>query len=162
MSIINFEDYMHVGIIVENVEETLKKMQKIYKIDSYRINHFPPEDAKQEDVQLMYKGKRTWFTALFCFIKMGNSELELIQPLEGDSIWKDYLREKGEGIHHLKFEVDSINATMKAFKEQGIDCPQYGAAVGPNTGRIWAYFDTTKELGYVSEILNRQLGEVVD
>ncbi|OON96833.1 MAG: hypothetical protein ATN31_01715 [Candidatus Epulonipiscioides saccharophilum] len=162
MSIINFEEYMHVGIIVKNIEETIAKMEKIFKIDEYRINLFPPENVNKDDIQLMYKGKKTWFTARFCFMKMGNTELELIEPLEGDSLWRDYLNEHGEGIHHLKFEVESINDTMKAFKEIGIDCPQYGSAVGPNTGKIWAYFDTTKELGYVSEILNRKLWETID
>ncbi|ONI43327.1 hypothetical protein AN642_00520 [Epulopiscium sp. SCG-B10WGA-EpuloA2] len=161
MAIINFEDYMHVGIIVNNIEETLEKMQKIFKIDEYRINLFPPENVNKDDIQLMYKGEKTWFTARFCFIKMGNSELELIEPLEGNSVWRDFLNEKGEGIHHLKFEVESLKETMDAFKEIGVECPQYGSAVGPNTGKIWAYFDTTKELGYVSEILNKKLWETL-
>ncbi len=162
MAIIKFKDYMHVGIVVKNIEETLEEMQKIYEIDEYRINAFPPEDADREKVQLMYKDQKTWFTARFCFMKMGNTELELIEPVEGESVWKDFLAESGEGIHHLKFEVESINATMKSFKEMGVECMQYGSAVGPNTGKTWAYFDTRKQLGYISEILNTQVGEIVE
>ena len=87
--------------------------------------------------------------------------MELIEPGEGESIWWDFLKEKGEGIHHLKFEVDSINETMRFFLEQGIPCPQYGSAVGVNLGKTWAYFDTVPQLGYVVEVLNRQVGEQI-
>lgn len=159
---INMKDYMHVGIVVHNIEETLEKMSKIYELGAYRINAFPPENADRSEIQLMYKGQKTWFTARFCFMVIGNTELELIEPVDGESVWKDFLREKGEGIHHLKFEVESLNATMKAFKEMDVECMQYGSAVGPNAGKTWAYFDTTKELGYISEILNTQVGEIVE
>ena len=41
--------------------------------------------------------------------KMGPVELELIEPVEGESIWKEFLETKGEGIHHLCFFVDDID-----------------------------------------------------
>ncbi len=161
MNKIKFGDYLHVGVVVHNIEDALERMNKIYQIDEYRINPFPPEGANPDEVQLMYRGERTWFTARFCFIKMGDTELELIEPVEGESVWTEFLRDEKEGLHHLKFEVDSLNETMKLMKELGIPCMQYGSAVGPNAGKTWAYFDTRKELGYISEILNRQIGEIV-
>ncbi len=162
MKKLDFGTYMHVGAIVENIEETIAKMEKIFDIETYRITDFPPKDMAPEDIRLCYRGEKNFFTARFCFMKMGHSEIELIQPCEGDSLWKEFLRENGEGIHHLKYEVDSMVDTVAFFKEQGIECLQYGEAVGPNKGKIWAYFDTTKELGYVVEILNRELGEVIE
>ena len=162
MAVLDFNRYMHVGVIVNSVEETLKKMGKVYTLSDVRISPFPPEGTPKSEVQLMYKGQKTDFSAIFCFLKMGNSELELIEPVSGDSIWFDFLKEKGEGIHHLKFEVDSFNDTIKAFKEIGVECMQYGSAVGPNKGKTWGYFDTTEELGYVCEVLNTQIGEIIE
>lgn len=95
-------------------------------------------------------------------VYQGGRELELIEPVNGESVWKDFLKEKGEGIHHLKFEVESINETIREFQKMGVECTQYGSAVGPNAGKTWAYFDTVKQLGYVTEILNCRVGEVVE
>jgi catechol 2,3-dioxygenase-like lactoylglutathione lyase family enzyme len=158
---LSFQDFMHVGLIVKNIEQTLEKMENIFEIGPYKIIEFPPKEMKKDEIQLSYHGKSTWFTARFCFIKMGNTEIELIEPVEGDSIWKDFLAEKGEGIHHLKYEVDSLNDTIEFFKTLGVNCPQYGSAVGVNLGKTWAYFVTTVQLGYIVEILNRQKGEIV-
>ena len=161
MAKIEFGRYMHVGVVVRNSEDALAKMQNIFDLDSYNTVDFPPKEMKREDVQLYYHGKKNWFTARFCFVKMGNSELELIEPCEGESVWKDFLREKGEGVHHLKYEVDSLNETISYFREKGIECCQYGSAVGVNLGKTWAYFDTTEELGYTIEVLNTRIGEKV-
>jgi len=158
---IDFQKFIHVGIVVHSIERTLQQMHRFLTADQYRINAFPPEGASKDEVQLCYHGEKTWFTAKFCFIVMGDTELELIEPLEGDSVWKDFLREHGEGIHHLKFEVVSLNETIRAFRQQGVACTQYGSAVGPNAGKTWAYFDTVPQLGYVIEVLNSQRGEVI-
>lgn len=162
MEKIDLNSYLHVGVVVKNIEDALERMRRIEDFTEYNITDFPPKEMKPEDVQLYYHGEKKWFTARFCFIRMGNSEIELIEPVDGESVWKDFLREKGEGIHHLKYEVDSLNEAMAFFKSKGIDCPQYGSAVGKNLGKTWAYFDTTKELGYVVEVLNRQIGEQVN
>lgn len=161
MSKIDLNRYMHVGVVVENIEAALEKMQKVFNLEGYTITDFPPREMKKEDVQLFYRGKKNWFTARFCFIKMGHSEIELIEPVEGESVWRDFLNEKGEGVHHLKYEVDSLNEAIRYFKEKGIPCCQYGSAVGRNLGKTWAYFDTTRELGYVIEVLNTQVGEQI-
>ncbi len=162
MDKLSFDSFMHVGVVVHNIEAALEKMKTIFDIKTYNIVDFPPKEMKKEDVQLYYHGKKNWFTARFCFIPMGTTEIELIEPIEGESVWKDFLREKGEGIHHLKYEVESLNETMEYFRERNIECSQYGSAVGKNFGKTWAYFETTKELGYVIEVLNRQIGEVIE
>ena len=161
MELIDFNSFIHVGVIVNNIEDALDRMQKLFHVEQYNTVDFPPKEMKKEDVQLYYHGQKDWFTARFCFVKMGTTEIELIEPVEGNSVWKDFLSEHGEGIHHLKYEVESLNDTMAFFKEKGIECSQYGSAVGKNLGKTWAYFETQKELGYVIEVLNTQIGEVI-
>ena len=124
MDKLNLDTYMHVGIVVNSIEETLKKMETISVFQQPNIVDFPPKEMKKEDVQLFYHGQKNWFTAKFCFIQIGCTEVELIEPLEGDSVWKDFLRERGEGVHHLKYEVDSLNDTMAFFNSKGIECTQ--------------------------------------
>lgn len=159
---IDFGRFMHVGVVVHNIEAALERMQSICTLGEHKIIDFPPKEMKKEEIQLYYQGEKTWYSARFCFIKMGVTEIELIEPVDGPSVWKDFLRDHGEGIHHLKYEVDSLNESIRFFKSKGIACIQYGSAVGANLGKTWAYFDTTKELGYIIEALNTQLGELVE
>ena len=53
--------------------------------------------------------------------QMGPIQIELIEPVEGDSHWKRYLDTRGEGIHHFGFFVDDIDKEEAKVVEQGLD-----------------------------------------
>lgn len=54
------------------------------------------------------------------FFKIGESNIELVQPSELDSPLVKFLETKGPGIHHICFEVDDVEAEVKAFLEKGV------------------------------------------
>jgi len=53
------------------------------------------------------------------FLKIGESNIELVQPAEQDSPLVKFLETKGQGIHHICFEVDDVESEVKAFIEKG-------------------------------------------
>lgn len=53
------------------------------------------------------------------FFKIGESNIELVQPAEPDSPLVKFLEAKGQGIHHICFEVDDVEAEVKAYLEKG-------------------------------------------
>jgi len=53
------------------------------------------------------------------FFKIGESNIELVQPAEPDSPLVKFLETKGQGIHHICLEVDDIEAEVKTFLEKG-------------------------------------------
>jgi methylmalonyl-CoA/ethylmalonyl-CoA epimerase len=53
------------------------------------------------------------------FFKIGESNIELVQPAEPDSPLVKFLETKGPGIHHICFEVDDIETEVKAFLTKG-------------------------------------------
>jgi len=53
------------------------------------------------------------------FFKIGESNIELVQPSEPDSPLSKFLETRGQGIHHICFEVDDVEAELKAFLEKG-------------------------------------------
>jgi hypothetical protein len=71
------------------------------------------------------------------FIKFGPLTLELLQPLDDQSIWSKFIEEHGEGIHHLAFGVSDYDGTVKTFEERGH--PLLTAAVFD--GERWCYFE---------------------
>ena len=65
------------------------------------------------------------------FFPVGESEVELLEPTAADSPVAKFLEKKGEGIHHVAFQVDNIEAALIELKEKGIrlidETPRYGA-----------------------------------
>ncbi len=55
------------------------------------------------------------------FFKVGESKIELLAATREDSPIAKFLEKKGEGIHHIAFEVEDIKAEMKRLKEEGFN-----------------------------------------
>jgi hypothetical protein len=67
--------------------------------------HFGPADCT-------YRGRPADFVAHISLGYVGELQLELIQPVRGDSIYADFLRENGPGLHHACWEVDDLAAAL--------------------------------------------------
>jgi methylmalonyl-CoA/ethylmalonyl-CoA epimerase len=86
--------------------------------------------------------------------ELGGLEIELIQPLEGRSVYTEFLEEKGEGLHHLAFMVEDVDAEIADLEKTGFKVIQTGAM--PNTK--WAYLDTDEPSGMVIELCQAPKG----
>jgi methylmalonyl-CoA/ethylmalonyl-CoA epimerase len=85
------------------------------------------------------------------FTELGPIELELIQPLTGESIWADFLEEHGGGLHHIRFNVSEIEPVLEYLAGHGIEVTQIGSGLRPGTA--WANFDTESKIGFTIEVM---------
>lgn len=86
-----------------------------------------------------YRGAPADFTCDISLSYAGDVQLELIQPVAGESIYTEFLERGGPGLHHLCFETADIDATLRSAGEQGIEVVQRGDMAG---GSIrFAYLD---------------------
>jgi len=60
-----------------------------------------------------YHGEPAWSREKICHARVGGVEFELMQPVDGSSLYRDFLEEYGEGIHHLQFLVDDLDETVR-------------------------------------------------
>jgi catechol 2,3-dioxygenase-like lactoylglutathione lyase family enzyme len=79
---------------------------------------------------------------------MGGMGLELIQPLKGRSVYGEFLDKKGEGLHHLAFMVDDLDAEIADMEKRGFKVIQTGAF---GTAKF-AYFESEKPGGMFIEL----------
>jgi len=70
------------------------------------------------------------------FLKIGESNIELVQPAEPDSPLVKFLETKGQGIHHICLEVDDIEAEVKAFLEKGATMVDQNPRPGAHNTRV--------------------------
>lgn len=109
MSIVGID---HVAIAVDDLGKAIDTYRPLLE-EEPRIEEVPQQGVK---------------VAAF---DLGDSRLELIEPLDDDNAIANFLEENGEGIHHLALRTDSINDELKRAEEMGITCidsePREGA-----------------------------------
>lgn len=66
------------------------------------------------------------------FLKIGETRIELLEPLHNDSTVKKFIDKKGEGIHHIALEVDDINLRFTQLKEGGVQLIDKEIKLGAN------------------------------
>jgi len=103
----------HIGIAVANLEEAKKTFSKLLGTESY----------KEENVQS--EGVTT------AFFEVGGVKIELLQATDESSPIAKFIDKKGEGIHHIAFDVDSVEAKSVELTDSGFvvlnDQPKAGA-----------------------------------
>lgn len=95
----------HIGIIVNDIENSLKKYKDILGL----------EVAETEEVEVEKVTNRV------AFLPLGSINIELIQTNAISGIVADFLRERGEGIHHVAFEVSDLKKTFLELRAKGIN-----------------------------------------
>jgi methylmalonyl-CoA/ethylmalonyl-CoA epimerase len=121
----------HVGVAVESAEATAKLLSQTWAIGSPEVFDYEP---KKEELIV---GDQ--FKVRLVFIKFGAFPIELLEPLDDRSIWSKFIRERGEGIHHIALGVSNYDEMVSTMQEQGH--PLLVAAVF--NGCRWCYFDTS-------------------
>jgi methylmalonyl-CoA/ethylmalonyl-CoA epimerase len=149
-----FKGVFQVGLVVKDCMGTLKKYNDDYGIGPWNIYEMGPDSV----TDMIIRDKPETYAMRAAVAMVGDVMIELIEPLDDKSIYAEWLKEHGDGIHHILFDVDDPDKTVDFFKGKGI-----GTLQGGNNGAItYTYFDTIKELGLISEILKETGdGEVV-
>ena len=92
---------------------------------------------------ITYRGKKVVTHARLCAFAMGGVTLELIQPDETETSWKEFLDAHGEGVHHVAVVVEDLEGAYAAMAEQGIGLRQFGGAQWGS----YSFMDSEAQLG---------------
>ncbi len=120
----------HIGIVVKDLDKTTEFLSSICGLGPW----ITVEDSPHKD-DITIGGP---YRIKVAYAKLGPVVLELFQPLEGRSIWSQFLEASGEGIHHIGFEVSNWDEMVSKLQEEG------GRMVAGAVfaGRRWGYFET--------------------
>lgn len=134
-----------VGILVHDIEAASQAYADFFGIEKPGII----ETAPRESALTENRGEATEARAKLAFINMGSVQLELIQPDEYPSTWREYLDEHGEGPHHIAFVVEGMKEKVALLEGKGMPLLQKGEY----TGGRYAYIDTIPNLKVLIELL---------
>ena len=103
-----------------------------------------------EKSQAKYKGSPTKARAKLAFFKVGEGlDIELIEPDHEPSTWREDLNRKGEGVHHIAFQIKGMKEKVADLQKENMPLVQSGEY----TGGRYAYVDANRDLKVLIELL---------
>ncbi len=93
----------HLGMAVKNLEEARDFYRSVFKLES-------------SDPIIGGDG-----TLRVSMVKVGEVSIELLEPIGNEGVMAKYLEKRGEGFHHICYDVDDIDAAVTSLKESGMD-----------------------------------------
>jgi catechol 2,3-dioxygenase-like lactoylglutathione lyase family enzyme len=141
---------VQVGIVVPDLENTTGLLTKLFGVGPFRFVIWPD----RPEAKYYYRGKEEPIKISQAFVQLGAIEIELIQPLEGErNAYREFLEQKGGGIHHALFEVSDLEAVTSELAKAGVTVLQSGTGI--RQGTRWALLDTQALLGFFVELRHR-------
>lgn len=122
----------HLAIVVENIEDALPFWRDALGLPMAEIQNVPQEEVK------------------VAFLNSGESHVELVQPTSSESGIAKYLAKKGQGMHHVCFEVDDIVAALAQMKAKGVELINEEAR--ERDGRKYAFIHPKSTGGVLVEL----------
>lgn len=103
----------HIGIAVKNIDESNELFANLFGESKYKMEEVESEGVKTS------------------FFKVGENKIELLEATKNDSPIAKFIAKKGEGIHHIAFDVDDIESEIKRLTDRGFivlnENPKQGA-----------------------------------
>ena len=141
-----------VAIVVRDIEAAKKRWAAVLQSDLPNTIVTQPGDQ----VRMSFGGNPSNAQCKLAFFDLGGVQLELIEPMGGDSTWQEVLDRKGEGMHHIAFWTEDMADSVAGLKESGVNLVQRGDM---GDGQ-YAYFDGEEQLGCVVELLEHKRTEL--
>jgi len=138
-------NFFQIGIVVRSIDDTLNYYQKVFGFGPFEIRYVDYPTATYFGEKAGYRGKRAFFN-------LGPIQVELLELIDGQTIHEDFLRDKGEGLHHIGFSVENLEEAKEKAASRGLKVIQ--DYVRPD-GSGFAYLDSDRIGGVLFELIKR-------
>jgi methylmalonyl-CoA/ethylmalonyl-CoA epimerase len=128
----------HVAIVVRDLDAALRVYRDVLGLPLQRVEEVPAEKVK----------------VAFLPLPQGDGEVELVQPTADDTGIARFLEKRGEGMHHICFEVDDIQAAMADLAANGLQILEEKPRLG-SQGQKYVFIHPKTAHGVLIELYER-------
>jgi methylmalonyl-CoA/ethylmalonyl-CoA epimerase len=139
------------AIIVEDLDTAVKNYWDIFGIGPWYFYTYGKPLVKR----MSYHGRETEYKMRLALSNIGPLRIELIEAMEGETIYADFIKKHGYGFHHLGILVDDVKKKVSEAESRGIKMIQDGSGFGKEGDGHYAYLDTEDLLGVTLEFIQR-------
>lgn len=140
-----------VCIIVPDLDKAIRNFYHIFGIGPWHYYTYGKPLVKR----MTRNGKPADYKMKVGLSYFGKMRLELIEPLEGDTVYKDFVDKHGYGVHHIGILTDDMESSIAKASKAGIRMTMDGAGFGPDDDGHYAYLDTEDLIGTTLELIQR-------
>ncbi len=131
------EKIAHIGVAVKNIEEAEKFYAEVLKM--------PIHDREQlKEIKA-------------AFIPVGDTAIELLQSTVPEGVINKFIERRGEGIHHIAYEVDNIEKALEELKAKGVPLIDEKPRRGAHNSKV-AFLNPKGSYGVLIELVEPEKG----
>lgn len=132
----------HIGIAVRSIQKTLDFYRETLGLE---LAHTEAEPEQR---------------VLVAFLPAGEAEVELLEPIDEEGPVARFLAQRGEGVHHICFEVEDIEKVLEVLSQQGVELIDPVPRIGTGGKRI-AFIHPRSTSGVLIELYEKHPDEMV-
>ena len=137
--------------VVRDLEESVEEYHRRFGVAPWHFYTYGPPLVKRAT----YRGEPSSYRMRVALSYFGPTRVEFIEPLEGPSIYHEFIESHGYGVQHLGVLVDDMVFALAQAEAAGFAMIQDGSGFGLDGDGHYAYIDTEAALGVVYELIQR-------
>jgi methylmalonyl-CoA/ethylmalonyl-CoA epimerase len=138
-----------VAVVVKDLRKTMEAYHKVLGWEPWSVYEHRPPMLHHTEV----RGKPVDYTMIGAEVHCNPIDFEILQPVEGPSIYKEFLEQHGEGLHHVAVvnSEENVDRALDDFKKNGVDVIMSGRL---GEGIRFYYLGTEPVLKMVAETVS--------
>jgi len=144
------------GFIVKDLDKAVVQWWKLLGVGPWHFYTYGAPLVKRME----YRGKPAQYRMRLALSNIGSLRIELIQPLEGDTVYSEFVKAHGYGIHHLGLLVPNMQEALKKAADAGLEMTMDGSGFGLDGDGHYAYLETEEILATTLELIERPSGRM--
>ena len=141
-----FTETLQVSIVVRDLDAAMRTYVDEYGIGPWDVYEFNPSTVSD----MRHRGEPVAWSWRLAIAQVGQVQWELVEPLDDESIYAQFLATNGPGVHHVGVGVASYDDALAELGGRGRDV----LLGGGYNGLTFAYLSTNDELGVITEIFS--------
>ena len=138
-------------VIVPDLDRAVENYWKVFGIGPWSFYTYGTPLVKR----MTRHGRPSEYKMRVALANVGPMRIELIEPLEGDTVYSEFVEKHGYGVHHVGVLTDNMATALHQAEEAGLEMTQDGAGFGPDDDGHYAYLDTEELIGTTIELIER-------
>jgi len=140
-----------IALVVKDLEKTVEQYYETFGIGPWHFYTY----GKPLVRHMSRNGCPTEYKMRVALSYLGPLRIELIEQLEGDTVYKDFIEKHGYGVHHVGVLVDDMENALDRARTAGFQMTMDGVGFGADGDGHYAYLDTERSIGMTIELISR-------
>ncbi len=143
-----------VAILVPDLEKAMRNFWERFGVGPWSVYTYDHEFVPRQHRH----GRPTRYSSRIGLANIGDLRIELIQPLEGDTVYSEHIAKHGYGVQHLGVLTKSMKESLADAGKAGFSVTMDGSGFGLDGDGAYAYLDTEDLVGITLEFIERPKG----